>query len=144
MKFKNGFVALLVTLICISSYAGDFRVSCFSSLSDCSTKVADLVTDKFTQRFPKSHFKIAVVAEFQRYSDGGGVGYAVAGVSPVLKDNTTQFPISRFASTVRIKDRKMSPYDVTKETEELLRSAVEQLMAACDSSPSCDVHTPYK
>lgn len=144
MKFKNGFIALLVTLVCIPSYAGEFRVSCFSSLSDCASKVTDLVTDKFTQRFPASRFKIAVVAEFQQYSDGGGVGYAVAGVSPVLKDNTTLFPIRRFASTVRIKDRTMSPYDVTKETEELLRRAVEQLMAACDSSPSCDVHTPYK
>jgi len=84
MKFKNGFIALLVTLVCIPSYAGEFRVSCFSSLSDCASKVTDLVTDKFTQRFPASRFKIAVVAEFQQYSDGGGVGYAVAGVSPVL------------------------------------------------------------
>lgn len=144
MALRNIFVTALIAMFSLPSMAGEFRVHCFGPVSNCATKVNDIVTDKFSQRFPATRYQIAVVAEFQPYSNGGGVGYAVAGISPVLKDNTTQFPINRFSATTRIIDRKISPYDVTKETEELLRRAVEQLMAACDRSPSCDVYTPYK
>lgn len=129
-----------VGLIAFTGYAGEFQVSCFSNLGGCSARVKNVVTDKFTRHYPASRYEIVVLAEFQPYSDGGGVGYAVAGVSPVLRDGTTQFPVRRYASTVRIVDRSMSAFDVTRETEMVMRDAVEQLMAACDRSTNCDVY----
>lgn len=122
--------------------AGEFRLSCFSDVSDCADKVSHIVTDKFTKKFPANRFQIAVIAEFQKYSDGGGVGYAIAGVTTIPKDKSTIIPKNRYASTTRIVNSNISAYDVTKETEELLRRAVENLMADCDRSPSCDVYIP--
>jgi hypothetical protein len=139
MLFRCCFVLIAVFFSSLSC-AGEFRVHCFTDLSDCASKVSDIVTDKFTNRYPVARYKIVVLSEFLPYSDGGGVGFAVAGVSPLLKDGAGQIPSRRYTSTIRIVDRSMSAFDVTKKTEELLRSAVEQLMAACERSVNCDVY----
>lgn len=135
-------LVVLSTLLSIPCFAGEFRVSCFSELNDCSSIVTDIITDKFIAHFPASHWKIVVIAEFQPYSDGGGVGFAIAGISPA--PTPTLAPLHRFTATTRIVDRRIGPYDRTSETRELIRRAVENLMSKCDLSQECDVYTPYK
>ncbi|MCW7753394.1 hypothetical protein OOT00_05265 [Desulfobotulus sp. H1] len=137
------FTVLCGFLIGVSALAGEFKIHCFADLGECASKIEGLVSEKFTRHYPASHFHIVVIAEFQPYGSGGGVGYALAGVSPLLEDGTTQFPIHRFATTVRINDRVMGPYDVAEETAEVMRRSVEQMMAVCDRSPDCAVHIPY-
>lgn len=142
-------VLLLLAAMIFSSqpaHAGRYVLTCLSELPDCSTRLKDIVTDKFTNKFPHTDWEIVVIAEFQPYSDGGGVGYAVAGVSPSLRSGTKEYtlaPIKRYSATKRINGRNLGPYEVLDETHSLLRRAVEQLMVACETSSTCDVYTPY-
>jgi len=95
--------------ICFPVLAGEFKCHAFGD-SGCAHLINDVVTDKFIDKFPAKKYEIVVIYQFQIYSDGGGVGYAVAGVAPVLEGqyaNGALVPKVRFVSTVRIdKTRK--------------------------------------
>jgi len=134
------FVGALAGMLSMSCFAGQFRVACYGDVYDCAPKVADIVTDKFIKSFPASKFTIVAIVDFQRYSAGGGVGYAVAGVSQNAKGEPTQVPLKRFSPTIRVTDGNVSPSQVTRELDELLRRAVEEMMAECERSPNCDIY----
>lgn len=118
---------------------------CYFPGKKCAALITDLVSDKFTTKFPADKWQIVVIGSFTPYSNGGGVGFAVAGVSKKMdaKPDTPSFvPGGRFIATTRILDRKLSPYDEIQKIEVVVRDAVEQMMGECDLSPTCDIHRP--
>ncbi|BET27603.1 hypothetical protein EV673_1725 [Limnobacter thiooxidans] len=128
-----------------SSHAGEFSCSLYGNV-DCAEHIKKLVTDKFTSKFPSTKFEIVAVSEFQVYSDGGGVGYAVVGVVPKVSEsdkygNLSLFPIRRFSATRRITGQDISPYQKTQNEIEVLQSAVEGMMEACHRDKACNVMT---
>lgn len=126
----------------LPALAGDFRVDCHAKLDNCSSLISDLVSPNFLQHFPISRFKLAIVAEVQTFQTGGGVGFAFAGVSPVVADGSTQLPIRKYTES-SFNKILLNESDVTKEMEGVIRDAVRRLMTACDQSPNCDVYKPY-
>jgi hypothetical protein len=116
----------------------DFSVQCYAPISRCAGPIADLVTEKFVKSFPDKKWQIAVIAEFHTYSDGGGVGFAVAGVVP---KNSGLVPLKRFSASIRIdRTRKVGAMEVENLVLDVYREAVSQLMAACERTKDCDVY----
>ena len=142
MKFSILASAAALVFLGSNANAGEFSLQCYASINDCATIARDLVTTKFTTKYPSKRWDIVVIADFQRYSNGGGVGFAVAGVVPT---GTGQAPVRRVSATIRIDDtRKIDANGETDLTVEVLRDAVTELMAACDRSSKCDIYTPFQ
>lgn len=112
----------------------------------CAEHIRDLVTDKFTARFPYQKYEIVAIYDMQLMSNGGGVGFAIVGVSPKLSDskrslgNGSLMPSRRFTSTSRVAaGERINPYQRTKYEISDLRDAVEAMMEACEREASCNV-----
>lgn len=131
-----------LTSLSFSVSAGEYICHAFGD-TGCAEHVTNVVTNKFTAKFPATKYKIVVIYDFQTYSDGGGVGFAAAGVAPHLKgqySNRSLVPTWRYNATTRIDNtRKLSPYDKTNEKIELIQRAVQNLMEECERSPNCDI-----
>lgn len=137
--------AILVSLACISvsSFAaGSFYCRAYGD-AGCSEHLGDVVTDKFIARFPDSKYEIVVVSNYEPYSNGGGVGFAIAGVSPrSAKSEYGNFgfmPARRFIATQRNTGKAIDPYQKTTFEVDLVRKAVQAMMEACDRDKNCDI-----
>jgi len=129
--------AALILAAPLTSHAGRYVCQGYGD-NGCAEHIRDLVTDDFTQRYPADKFKIVVVYAFIPYSDGGGVGYAMAGVSPVLKANGIDFaivPKQRYSWTSLRRGPHVSPREKNELEVSLIRGAVENLMEACRKGP---------
>jgi len=76
--------------------AGQFSVFCSyqnDNIQECAEVVSNIVTDKFTARFPAKKYQIFVHSNIHSYTNGGYAAYAVTGV--ILK-GSDQFPEKRF------------------------------------------------
>lgn len=129
-----------------SASAGQFICHEFGSADDslCATSVSQFVTEKFTTKYPAKKYAIVVIHDYQLYSSGGGVGFAVAGVVPLLTgkhaDDMVLVPFRRFIATSRTdKGVSFNAYDKTDQKIKLIQQAVQSLMEACNRSPKCDV-----
>lgn len=120
--------------------AGQFSAIGSGTGIDIAENIADLVSDKFTNRYPVSQYSIHVIYDFQTYSDGGGVGFAVAGVVPRAKSKDWVYtPIGRYVVTQRFNGKAIGPKEKFQLTVETIRLSVEHMMAECDASPKCDI-----
>jgi hypothetical protein len=125
-----------------SAFAGNFHAVGLGSGVDISGNISDLVSDKFIAKFPATKYSITVIYDFHTYTDGGGVGFAVAGVTPRNQDASKGWyyaPYHRYTSTRRMTGQSINSYKKNELTIEVIRQAVELLMAECDKSPTCDV-----
>ena len=124
-----------------------FSAHCFSNVPKCSDSISDIVTEKFMARFPSDKWRIVIFSEAHHYSDGTAVAFSLAGVAPrtLAADGKlfTQFPANRFTRSFKT-DGSVSTREVHRLELQLLRSAVEDLMAECDRQPRCDVYTPQR
>jgi hypothetical protein len=139
--WQKTFVLIGLALLCHRAFAGEFRATCYGNVNASLFK--DIVTDKFTEKYPSSRFTIVVISNFQRYSNGGGVGFAVAGVVP-KNGNSKNYefvPIHRFmATTARTAaGEHLTAKEAVEKEKETARDAVADLMSACDLSPNCEV-----
>ena len=142
MKLSTVAIAAALVFIGSNANAGEFGVECYADINDCGAVLHEVVTSKFTSKYPFSNWRIVVIAEFQRYSDGGGVGYAVAGVVP---KGSSQVPVNRFSTTLRVDNtRKVTAKDASDFTLRVYRDVVADMMAACDESATCDLYIPKK
>ena len=137
------FAILSLGFVSFFAHAGPFSCTSYGT-AGCAKNIEDLVTDKFTSKYPKNKFEIVAVYEFQTYTDGGGVGYAVVGVVPKIKKSDqygtlSLFPSNRFSATRRVTGHHVSPYQKTQYEVDMLRSAVESLMEACNRDRDCNV-----
>lgn len=143
MRFTVKTAAIIgLASLSFSVSAGEYFCHGFGD-AGCSEHITNVVTEKFTAKFPAKKYKIVVIYDFHTYSDGGGVGFAAAGVAPRLEgkySDRSLVPKWRFIATTRIDNtRKLSPYDKTNEKIELIQRAVQNLMEDCERSPSCDI-----
>lgn len=111
---------------------------CHYPSKNCGSEVVDIVSDRFTSRYPSDQWQLVVLAEFTPYTNGGGVGYAIAGVAKKITSQA-MVPRNRFVSTSRRVGRTLLPAESTKESIQLVREAVEQMMLACDKTLNCDI-----
>lgn len=121
----------------LASHAGRYVCQGYGD-NGCAEHISDLVTDEFTQRYPADKFKLVVVYAFIPYSDGGGVGYAMAGISPQLKANGIDFaiiPKQRYSWTTRRSGPYVGPREKNELEVGLIRGAVENLMESCRKGP---------
>ena len=134
-------VSATLSLVSQAALAGPFRMACYFASQNCGREVVDIVSERFTARYPSANWEIVVLAEFTPYAGGGGVGYAIAGVSRRQSGANGQalVPKERFVSTSRRNGAPVSPTQAAAETVEVVRHAVEQLMVACERSPNCNV-----
>lgn len=114
--------------------------------SGCSKHINDIVTDKFTKKFPVSNYEIVVVYDMHTMSNGGGVAFAIAGVSPRVSEakygsgEMALMPINRYVVTKRIDANvQINPYRKTEIEIELLRDAVQMMMEECDRNANCNI-----
>jgi hypothetical protein len=144
MKKNIALLSATLFLMCVSfsaaSVAGTFNTHCFGSIDDCSSKIADLITDKFIATFPSDKWTIVIVNDFHVFSDGGGAGFSVVGVVP--RQKITSVPKKRFNRITTIGGRNINAYEATKYNVEILRLAVQDMMAACDQTKNCTIYMP--
>jgi hypothetical protein len=108
----------------------------------CDGLFVDIVTDKFTAKYPHTEWKIQAYAKYSIFSNGGGAGHAFVGVVPKLKgkngkelDLIPDWRFSRTSSTTN----DVSPLQKNEELRLMLRKATEAMMAQCDASKNCDI-----
>jgi hypothetical protein len=121
--------------------AGEFRCSSFGK-NGCTQHINDIVTERFTSKYPIEKFQIVAIYDFREYSDGGGVGFAVVGVVPRIRVNSveiTQVPTRRYHATKRLVGANVGPRQQAALEIETLRTAVDNLMAECDRLKDCDL-----
>lgn len=139
--FKSLATGALI-LVAAAAQAGPFRMVCsyqYESLSKCAEMTNDIVTERFTAKFPADRFTIFVHSDLHSYSNGGYVAYAVAGVVPT---GSLQFPLRRYSTTTFERERRADHLRLAEVEKENFRDAVKQLMDKCDLSPTCDVYVP--
>lgn len=142
VNFKAALIAVVAGLS-FPVFAGQFACSSYGN-AGCTDEVKDIVTEKFTAKYPVAKYEIVVVYDFQKYSDGGGVGFAMAGVAPKVTEtqkygDLSLMPLSRYITTQRITSTDVNPYQATKYNISNMRRAVQLLMEACDRDAKCDV-----
>jgi hypothetical protein len=131
---------LLGLVVSTSATAGTFSVRCYTNIQ-CANALTEIVSDKFTTKFPSKSWEIFVTTDFLKYSNGGGVGFAIAGIVP---KNSNQMPLHRFSSTMRIDaSRSVLASEIDSLKIEIMQNAVRDLMAECERG-NCDVYTVQK
>lgn len=123
-------------------------IACYADiLPDCLTDVVGLVSEKFRAKYPYPHWKLVVFAESLEF-DSIGVGYAFAGVSPVVKLPSgvapTLFPIQRHYVSKTFARKPTDAQARASQAREVLKVAVRGLMDECASTPNCDLYIPYE
>ncbi|MCP4348649.1 MAG: hypothetical protein GY795_24485 [Desulfobacterales bacterium] len=148
MNIKATLSILCIAILLTPSqivFAGKFSVSCSyknDSLQKCASIISDIVTEKFTAKFPATHFQIFVHSSVMGFTNGGYSAYAIAGVIP---KNSNQFPNRTFSSTsINGTVKKFTAIQLSNIEMETYRSAVQNFMDQCEISPNCDVYKAYE
>lgn len=120
------------------SVAGDFYTSCYSDIS-CSTNITNVVTDRFTTRFPSSRYEIVAYVDSDTFGDGQSIAFATVGVTPRTHGRYGEmslFPVRRFSVYWH---GSLGSKTLQIEEIEVLRMAVADLMKSCAQTKSCNL-----
>lgn len=140
---KKIITALLLLAASQIVVAGTFNYKSTGNVlktSDLGGKLSDLVTDKFTEKYPYNKWTIYVqTSTGNSNSDGSALYFVSVGVGPtnlngIQPANRTWENISRDAKTVNVSVRDKKPYIV-----EVVRAQVLRMMDECEKSPNCDI-----
>lgn len=127
----------------LSAQAGMFSYDCspVENIS-CDGLFSDIVTDKFTTKYPHTEWKIQAYARYSIFSNGAGAGHAFIGVVPILKGKNGKeldlIPAQWFSRTSSTAN-DVSPFQKNEELRLMLRKATEAMMAQCDATKNCDL-----
>ena len=127
-----------LTLSSSSEARADFTWECGHADVSCRGLMNDLVTQKFTARFAHDRYAIQVYAETTRFDQGDGVTMAIVGVVPRARGTHAHMP-NRIWRVVTYHARVGDAYERQQKSRNAIRRAVENMMASCDDSPSCDI-----
>jgi hypothetical protein len=132
-------IAMLAVTICPSVVeAGEFNVVCYTfhkNVSPCAENIADIVTEKFTAKFPASKYSIWIYSNAMPFPSGEYVAWAE---SAVIRRGSTKFPLRRSATSKIGRDNiSNSLLPVANLELEVFRSVVTRMMEQCEVSPSC-------
>lgn len=139
LLFSLGLIFALV--YAAPSVAGDFYTSCYSDIS-CSPNITDVVTDRFTTRFPSSQYEIVAYVDSDTFGDGKSIAFATVGVTPRTHGRYGQlslFPVRRFSAYWH---GSLGNKTLQIEEIDVLRMAVAYMMKSCASTKSCDIVIP--
>lgn len=136
MMLRKLLPAALLALTAAAAQAGTYSYLCNTNVK-CDELFSDLVTERFTTRYNSNKWELFVVADFIRYSDNTGSGMALVGVRPRAGKNDTGIFPSRYWTYHRYSPTVKTAYDVAEEEKQVIRSAVTELMAACDNTQNC-------
>jgi hypothetical protein len=135
MKKLMTVAALFVATV--SAHAGAFSFNCSTDVS-CSDLLSDVVTEKFTTKFPNDIYEIFVLSHTSVFSNGTSASYAVVGVVPKSK-LSHYFAPNRSWDSVSYYGSLGNAYDKQNKSREIIRKAVESMMAACEDSKGCEI-----
>lgn len=141
-SFKLAVIAGLASLS-VSASAGQFSCIAYGDVG-CAEHIQDIVTDKFATKYPSKKYAIVTVYDFQQYSDGGGVGFAIVGVVPKKpksekNSELSYMPIRRWTVTQRNTGNSLSAGEITKIKIDILRDAVAHMMESCSNDVDCNI-----
>lgn len=129
------FFALLLPIF---GHAGTFSYNCQTKV-DCKGLFNDLISDKFTEKYNSSKWEIFIYADTFAFGNGSGATYAVAGVIPLkTKDKFSSFP-NVTQSAIKTTDAMGNAYQKYEIERQIIRKAIEGLMAECENRPACNL-----
>jgi hypothetical protein len=136
------FSASLLALGVPRANAGQFGTHCFHesdaiAKAGCAHLLSDIVTDKFTAKYPATKFEIFVTSYSDKLTNGGYFAYAVAGVIP--RSELDLFPKQRVNRMLLEVNGDPTPAQLGEQEEKAIRSAVGSLMKFCEALPTCDL-----
>jgi hypothetical protein len=118
--------------------AGEFNVVCHvfhKNMSQCAEPIVDIVTEKFTAKFPASKYSIWVYSNAMSFPNGEYVAWAEGAV---IRRGSTNFPLTRTAtSKIRRDNMSNSLLPVANLELEMFRTVVTRMMEQCEVSPTC-------
>lgn len=136
---------LIVTLwftVASQAWAGEYRCKGYTTIT-CAEHIRDIVIEKFTTKFPANLYTIVVISDYDAFTNGGGVGFALAGVSPRVTEKKygelAYMPLLRFKASRRDVGSSVTPAMKRQFEIGLLRTAVADLMEYCETDENCDV-----
>ena len=139
-KSFTGSLCIIVLLLCSrKSLAGEFRTSCYAEIA-CSSNITDIVTDRFTKRFPVKRYEIVAYVNGTTFDDGVLIAYAAVGVSPReygKYEKLSLFPLNRY----EVSWHGALDGNTTLQIREIqvLRRAVQDLMRRCATAKGCNI-----
>lgn len=128
----------------LQASAGQFSVACQHKTqilyNGCGENVRDIVTDKFTDRYPKHD--IFVLSDHIQFSDGSYVVYARAGVSPRGTFEAPRYNFSAFRTVAA--SHENTALAMGRAEARIVRDVVQDMMDECATSKNCDsIYVPY-
>jgi hypothetical protein len=137
-KFKSIIFAIISSLFLLSNAsAGPFSVDCLGLNGvDCGGLIADIVTTKFTDKYPESDYQITLLV----IQTKNGITASHASVAPKINAPSGFAPIGTRAWVVTKLSEDSSAVGLIKTKLESCRQAVISLMEHCEASPDCDVY----
>lgn len=121
----------------LPSIAAPFSFYCRSDVR-CDGLLDDLVTDKFTSRYPHTKWRIFVESHPYSFGDGAGAAHASVGVTSAGTGKQIILP-GKTLGHLLTRENVKSAYAKQQIERDVIRAAVEALMAQCDDSKNCDV-----
>jgi len=135
---KKLIVLVMLIASSFSVYAGRYSYNCWMTDISCDGLFRDMVSDKFTAKFPHDRFEIFVYAKTHAFSDGSGVSYSIVGVVPMLNQSYKFFPNRVWRNVTYFKNVGDS-YAQKSHSREVIRKSIQAMMADCDYSKNCDI-----
>lgn len=138
MRIFSIILLFAILLITNNSFAGTFRYACGASEVNCDGLFNDIVTDKYIAHYPAEKFEIFVYSKNVPYSDGSGVTQTIVGVVERNNSTYTHFPNSWWTRTDYFENMG-NAYKKTERLQQSVRTAIQNMMAACQDSPNCKI-----
>jgi hypothetical protein len=134
---KKLLLAISISVISFSAFAGEFAITCYSTNLDpktCSASISDIITERFTKAYPYAKYQLVEISD----ASESGVAFASVGITQRPKiDGQVVFPVARVTASGYLKDIKedqRKPFEI-----ETLRKATQGLMEACDKALDCNI-----
>jgi len=131
-------IACIGTFAIANAHGGQFGFTCRSDVN-CLGLFNDLVTERFTTKYSNARWRIFVQSDVYAFGDGSGAAHATVGVTPASSASAQVIYPSKTWSHILTKAQVAGAYGKQQMEREVIRSAVEALMAKCDDSPKCEL-----
>lgn len=135
---KKTIVIGLLSILTAYANAGEFRYSCSTNV-DCNNLFTDLVSEKFMNRYPAKNWEIYVLSDSLQYTNAGASGVALVGVRRYRADGLFVVPKQRYARH-QYSPSVSNSYEQNDFERQMIRNALEVMMADCDSKPNCNIN----
>jgi hypothetical protein len=140
-RFKKfnicAFAIFFILFSQINAFAGGFSVDCLG-LNDiaCGELIADIITLKFTDKFPVSDYQITLLA----IQTKNGITTSHVSVAPKIQAPSGYTAIGTRAWVVTKIGEDLSVMGLIKTKLETCRQAVQNMMEHCEATIDCDVY----